>query len=74
MAYVPLDQESKTKGKAAVDVVGARLGKTGGGIIFNIVIPSMGAAAFLPYAGVIVILVCLFWVFAVLYLGRRYNT
>jgi AAA family ATP:ADP antiporter len=74
MAYVPLDQESKVKGKAAIDVVGARFGKSGGALVNQGLILAFGSISVItPYAAGILFLVIFAWIWGARHLGKLYN-
>lgn len=76
MSYIPLDDESKTKGKAAVDVIGGRFGKSGGGIItstFFLLLPSYDFNDATPFFASVFFFIVILWLFAVRGLEREYN-
>lgn len=74
MAYIPLDQESKVKGKAAVDVVGARLGKAGGSILQQVLLVIFGSLANITGPVAILLVMVIFgWIFAANGLGNLFH-
>lgn len=73
MSYIPLDQEQKVKGKAAIDVVGARLGKSGGAFIQQGLVIFLGTvAAITPYVAGAMLVVIVLWLFAVKALNKQF--
>jgi AAA family ATP:ADP antiporter len=76
MAYIPLDDELRTKGKAAVDVVGGRTGKSGGSLIFmifGVLLPNMSQPQLAPYLAVVFVVIVAVWLGSLLRLNRELN-
>ncbi|MEM7175153.1 MAG: Npt1/Npt2 family nucleotide transporter [Chlamydiota bacterium] len=76
IVYIPLDQESKIKGKAAIEMVGSRLGKFGSSWIQLVVIEviGIGTGSMLfasPYLFPIVFIVAIGWMYCIRYLNHE---
>lgn len=74
MAFIPLSIESKLKGKAAIDGVGSRLGKSGGSLIHQallVIFTTISASA--PIVAGILCFVILLWIWVTISLGKQFN-
>jgi AAA family ATP:ADP antiporter len=76
MSYIPIDVELQTKGKAAVDIVAARLSKSFGGLLQStifIIFPAVGFTEVAPYFMIVFIVICLIWLIDVKLLYNEYK-
>ena len=74
IAYIPLDQESKVKGKAAIDMVGSRFGKSSSSWLQVSIMTFLSTGCILditPYLIPIILGVTFFWSYSVQYLGTE---
>ncbi len=75
IAFIPLSDECKLKGKAAIDGVGSRIGKSGGAMIHqSLLLIFSTVAASTPYVAVIFLVVILIWIASVFSLGKKFDT
>lgn len=76
MAYIPLDDELKSKGKAAVDVVGARFGKSGGAIIQQVMLSLVVGSTLETFTieiFVMFLVMMVLWIYSVVNLGKEFD-
>ncbi|GKA36850.1 plastidic ATP/ADP-transporter-like protein [Tanacetum coccineum] len=74
MAYIPLDEDTKVKGKAAIDVVCNPLGKSGGALIQQFMILTFGSLAnSTPYLGGILLVIVVAWLGAAKSLDKQFT-
>ncbi len=74
MAYIPLSEEEKSKGKAAVDVIGGRAGKAGGAMVQSwllIAFATKDVVAIAPIACATFVVIAVAWLYAVKALAVR---
>lgn len=87
IAYIPLDEALKSKGKAAADVIGGRLGKSGGALVQQFLLtiaisldsslvnvkPGEALISLSPLLFVIFIFVMIIWLFSVSFLSKEFE-
>lgn len=75
ISFIPLSRESRLKGKAAIDGVGSRIGKSGGSVIHQgLLILFSTVAASTPYVAGIFLIVVLIWVLSTISLGKQFDS
>jgi len=74
MTYIPLEDDLRIKGKAAVDVIGGRMGKSFGGHIQSLALILTGGSqlTIAPMLMIIMTIISVVWLFAAKKLSLEY--
>lgn len=76
MSYIPLDIEIKTKGQAAVDIVGPKIGKSFGALVPFITFTLFPMSRYQDIAGILLVVfvtICAIWIYATIALSKEYH-
>lgn len=74
MAFIPLGPECRLKGKAAIDGVCSRLGKTGGSVVHQtLLLTFCSITASAPYVAGFLFAIIIVWTMATYVLGKKFN-
>jgi AAA family ATP:ADP antiporter len=74
MAFIPLGAECRLKGKAAIDGVCSRMGKSGGAFIHQTLLLKLGSfVQSAPYVAVVLVSIITIWVGATRIVGKAFN-
>ncbi|UCM85373.1 MAG: NTP/NDP exchange transporter [Rickettsia endosymbiont of Culicoides impunctatus] len=76
MSYVPLDTELKTKGKAAADVIGTKLGKSTSALLQSlifIILPGATYQSISIYLMIVFGVICIIWIWVIRELNKEYT-
>jgi ATP/ADP translocase len=75
IAFVPLSPEMQINGKASIDGICSRMGKSGGSMIYQGLLLSFGTlSASAPYVALFLFTVLIIWIIAVKTLGDQFQT
>jgi AAA family ATP:ADP antiporter len=74
IAFIPLSKNEQRKGKAVVDGIASRIGKSGGSLIYLILLTLCGnLISTIPYVAVIIFIMIILWILSVINLGKMVN-
>lgn len=66
MAFIPLSRSSQRMGKAVIDGIAARAGKSGGSFVFQFLLYFLGSlSATVPYIAVLTAIILVAWIYAI---------